>query len=49
LCVENEEGELGRGSYGVVELANHKKLGKVAIQCFYVRGGLNDIKMMEEQ
>jgi len=50
LCIENDEvGELGYGSHGIVRLARHQSFGWVAVKCFAVTGGPPDRKALEKR
>ncbi|CAK8673045.1 unnamed protein product [Clavelina lepadiformis] len=48
-AVPGNEGFLGRGGFGCVRMAFTKSLGVVAVKCFSVFGGRDDVQQKEER
>ncbi|CAK8681965.1 unnamed protein product [Clavelina lepadiformis] len=46
---DDDEGDLGEGSYGKVRLGYHKRLGEIAIKCSEMKGGKQEKKLLEKR
>jgi len=49
LCVVDDDGELGSGSFGTVRSGKHPVLGDIALKCFAVPGGGRKKDVLEKK
>ncbi|XP_076807839.1 uncharacterized protein LOC143451280 isoform X2 [Clavelina lepadiformis] len=51
LCLANDddEGNLGAGSYGKVRLGFHEKFGAIAVKCSEMKGGAREKNLLEKK